>query len=169
MPMILVRDTPESKVVVWAYDLNYSNLCAMPDFSFMIYNLFNYFIPSTMPSVSFEIGDTVQLTARGTDLKVSGNGEELTFGGSKGEMVVTRPGTYTVTQKPMSGDQLIIENFFVKIPTAESNITKRVDTLPIMDVDTELEQAYEDLLFYFAIALVVLLFAEWFLQSKKNT
>lgn len=168
MPMILVRETPESKVVVWAYDLNYSNLCAMPDFSFMIYNLFNYFIPATMPSVSFEIGDTVQLTARGTELKVTGNGEELSFEGSKGELVVTRPGTYTVTQKPMNGDQLIIENFFVKIPTEESNITKKVDSLPIMDVDTELEQAYEDLLFYFAIALVVLLFAEWFLQSKKN-
>lgn len=167
-PMILVKNEPQAKVVVWAFDLNYSNLCAMPDFSFLMYNMFNYFIPSTLSSHAYEIGDTVKLHARGTELKVTGNGEELAFEGNEGELVVTTPGTYTATQKPMQGDQLIIENFFVKIPAYESNITKQVDELPLLEVERTGEMEYQDLLFYFAIALVALMFIEWQLQSKKN-
>lgn len=167
-PMILVKNEPDAKVIVWAFDLNYSNLCAMPDFSFMMYNLFNYYIPRTITSNSFEIGDTVEMNARGTELKVSGNGEEKSFEGATGSMMVTAPGTYTVTQKPMQGDQLIIESFFVGIPNFESDITKEVDSLPVMNVDRNSEIDYQDLLFYFAIALVAFMFAEWYLQTKKN-
>lgn len=167
-PLILAKNEEQAKVVVWAFDLNYSNLCAIPDFSFMMYNLINHYIPSTMDSNSFEIGDTVEFTARGTELKVSGNGEEHAFEDGLGALTVNHPGTYTVTQKPMQGDHLLIENFFVKIPSIESNITKEVDALPMMNVDRTVELAYEDLLFYFAIALVTLMFAEWYLQSKKN-
>ena len=68
----------------------------------------------------------------------------------------------------MQGDQLIIENFFVSIPNFESDITKEVDALPIINVDRNMEIAHQDLLFYFAIALVFFLFAEWYLQTKKN-
>ncbi len=167
-PMILAKNENQAKVVVWAFDLNYSNLCAMPDFTFMMYNLFNYYIPQTMTSNAFEIGDTVTLTARGTELKVAGNGEEIAFEESTGELVLSRPGTYTVTQKPMQGDQMLIENFFVSIPNVESNVTKQVDALPMMSVETVVEIEFEDLIFYFAIALVVLMFAEWMLQTKTN-
>lgn len=167
-PVILVKNEEQAKVVVWGFDLNYSNLCAMPDFSFMMHNLFNYFIPQTIASNSFEIGDTVDLQARGTELKVTGNDQELVFPENIGSMVVSNPGTYTVTQKPMQGDQLIIENFFVSIPNFESDITKEVDALPIINVDRNMEIAHQDLLFYFAIALVFFLFAEWYLQTKKN-
>lgn len=167
-PMILVKNADGAKVVVWAFDLNYSNLCATPDFSFMMYNMFNYFIPSTLSSNAFEIGETVRLTARGTELKVTGNGEEYLFEDGRGELTVKHPGTYTTTQRPMQGDHFIIENFFVRIPNAESNITKQVDALPQMSVEVRTEMAYQDLLFYFAIALVALMFAEWMLQTKKN-
>lgn len=167
-PVILLKNEEQAKVVVWAFDLNYSNLCAMPDFSFMMYNMFRYFIPSTLSANSYEIGDTVQLAARGTELKLTGNNEEYAFEGKTGEMVVTAPGTYTVTQMPMQGKQPLIDTFFVSIPNYESNITKQVDSLPIMNVDRNTEIVFEDLLFWFAIGLVVFLFAEWYLQTKKN-
>ena len=167
-PVILAKNEPDAKVVIWAFDLNFSNLIAMPDFSFMMYNMFNYYIPTTMASNAFEIGDTVHLTCRGSELKVSGMGEEIAFEGSSGELVVNRPGTYTVTQKPMQGEALVIENFFVRIPNVESHITKQVDELPMIDVDKQVEVEFEDLLFYFAIGLVTLMFAEWYLQSKKS-
>ena len=167
-PVLLAKNEQNAKVIVWAFDLNYSNLCAIPDFSFMMYNLINYYIPSTLTSSSFEIGDNVAFHARGTELKVTGNGEEHAFDEAEGSMIVNHPGTYTVTQKPMQGDHLIIENFFVKIPSAESNITKEVDALPMMNVERNVELKHEDLLFYFAIALVTFMFAEWYLQSKKT-
>ncbi|MBE6633119.1 MAG: hypothetical protein E7620_02110 [Ruminococcaceae bacterium] len=167
-PVVLAKNFADAKVVVWAFDLNYSNLCALPDFAFMMYNLFNHYVPATMGSQAFEIGETVELQARGTELTVSGNGEDVIFEGNQGTLTLSRPGTYTVTQKPMAGEHLIIENFFVKIPSAESNVTKQVEALPVIDVDTEVETAYEDLLFYFAIFLVALMFLEWMLQTKKN-
>lgn len=168
-PMILVKNEVDAKVIVWAFDLNYSNLCAMPDFSFMMYNLFNHFIPRTIVSNSFEIGETVELTARGTELTIKGgNLGEKTFEGTTGSVVVTAPDTYTVTQMPMQGNQPIIETFYVGIPNFESDITKDVDALPIMNVDRNSEIDYQDLLFYFAIALVAFMFIEWWLQTKKN-
>jgi hypothetical protein len=166
--MILLKDEPAAKLMVWAFDLHYSNFIGTPYFSFLMLNTFNHFIPSTFSSNAFEIGDTVKLTARGTELKISGNGEERSFETSVGEYNVTKPGTYTVTQKPMQGESYIIESFFVQIPTYESNITKQVDSLPLLNVEDTFELGYEDLLFYFAIALVTLMFAEWWLQSKKN-
>lgn len=167
-PVILAKNEPEAKVVVWAFDLNYSNLCAMPDFSFLMYNMFNYYIPATVSSNAFEIGDTVELNARGQDLKVEGNGLSYAMEGKTGSVTVVRPGTYTVTQTPMSGEELLIENFYVRIPAEQSNLSRQVDALPLADVEVETRIEFEDLLFYFAIALVSLLFVEWFLQTKKN-
>ncbi len=167
-PVILAKNEPEAKVIVWAFDLNYSNLCAMPDFSFLMYNMFNHYIPTTISSNSFEIGDTVELNARGSDLKVEGNGVDYAMEGNTGSITVTRPGTYTVTQTPMSGGDLLIENFYVRIPQEQSNLTRQVDALPLADVEVETRIEFEDLLFYFAIALVSLLFVEWVLQIKKN-
>ena len=130
--------------------------------------MFNYYIPSTFSSHSYEIGDTVILNARGEDLTVSGNGEETKFDTTPARLELTAPGTYTVTQRPMQGDSLIIESFFVTIPNTESDISRRIDELPLVSADAEVGIAFEDLLFYFAIALVSLLFVEWVLQIKKN-
>lgn len=168
-PVILAKNEDNAKIVVWAFDLNKSSLPLNPDFSFLVYNMFNYFIPSTINSNTFEIGDTVDLAARGTDLKVEGNGFEYTMVDKKTDSItVTRPGTYTVTQTPMSGDELIIENFYVRIPTAESQITRQVEAIPVADVDSEVRVEFEDLMFYFAIALVSFMSIEWILQIKKN-
>ena len=130
--------------------------------------MFNYYIPSSFNSYSYEIGDVVDLSARGNDFKVEGNGLEYIMQDKTGSITVTRPGTYTVTQMPMSGKELIIENFYVRIPVDESNLTRQVDMLPATDVDVETRTEFEDLMFYFAIALVSLLFVEWILQIKKN-
>ena len=167
-PMILSKNQNGAKVVVWAFDLNHSNVIALPDFSFLMYNIFNQYIPSTLTSHSFEIGDTVTLTARGTQLTVSGGGEEISYDQPQGSLVVNTPGTYTVTQKSMRGDELLIENFFVRISNEESNITKEADSLPLINAERQVEIEYEDLMFYFAIGLVSLLFIEWYLHSKKN-
>ena len=167
-PVILAKNEDDAKIVIWAFDLNKSSLPLNPDFSFLIYNMFNYFVPSTMTSNTFEIGDVVELAARGTNLRVEGNGLEYNMEGKTGSITVTRPGSYTVTQTPMSGKETIIENFYVRIPTDESNITRQVDSLPLADVDVEVRVEFEDLIFYFAIALVSLMFIEWLLQIKKN-
>jgi hypothetical protein len=167
-PVMLLKDTPEAKVVVWAFDLNYSNLIALPDYSFLVYNMFNYFVPETFEGNAFEIGDVVDFNARGTDLKVTGFGEEYVFEDGKGQIILKNPGTYTATQTSMDGESIYVENFFVKIPALESNTAKEVETLPALVAPTVTDGGYTDLLIYFAIALVSLMFIEWVLEIKKN-
>ncbi len=167
-PIILSREEASEKVVVWAFDLHYSNLIALPDFSFMMYNLFNHYIPRTLTQSTFEIGETVELNARGTNLTVMGVGVNEIFETSKGTLEVSAPGSYTVTQRPMQGEALIIENFYVHIPNEESNITEEIDELPILSYEKQTGIDYKDLLFYFAIALVSLIFIERIIETRKK-
>ena len=167
-PVMLLKDTPEAKVMVWAIDLNYSNLIALPDFAILIYNAFNYFLPSTFTDSAFEIGEVVKLNGRGTSLKVTGNGEEYVFDNGKGELTLTAPGTYTATQNSMNSEALIIENFFVRMPASESNTAKTVELLPSIDTEYSRQIEYKDILTYVAIALTLLMFGEWVLEIKKN-
>lgn len=167
-PVMLLKDTAESKVVVWAFDLNYSNIIALPDFSVLMYNLFAYFMPETFGSSSYEVGETVSLSGRGTQLNVVGNGEEYTFENAKGEITPTRPGTYTVTQLGFGGKGLSEEKFFVNVPASESDTSKTVDVLPLSAPDSDVTIEYADLIIYFAIAIFVIMLAEWILEIKRN-
>ena len=167
-PVILAKEDGGEKIVVWAFDVHYSNLIAIPDFSFMMYNLFNYFIPQTLESNSFEIGDTVEITGRGTNVTVSGGGVNMELEGQSGSLLVTTPGTYTVTQRPMQGDELIIENFHVHIPTEESDITKEIEELPILSYERQNGIDFRDLILWFAIALVALMLVERVIETRKK-
>jgi hypothetical protein len=167
-PVIMVRNDNQAKIILLALDLNYSNLSAVLDFPIMMYNAFNYFIPSTFDGYAFEIGDTIKLNSRGNALSVSGNGVDEKFDIVPSELKLTKPGSYTTSQLAMNGETYIIENFFVKIPNYESNITKTVDALPEIEVDQTMEKGYDDLLLYFAIALAALLFVEWLLQAREH-
>lgn len=167
-PVILAKEDGGEKVVVWAFDLHYSNLIAIPDFSFMMYNLFTHFIPETLGASAYEIGDTVKINGRGTNLTVSGTGVNKEFDTQKGSLVVTTPGAYTVTQRPMSGDELIVESFYVHIPSSESNITKEIDEIPVLSYQKQTGIDYRDLILGFAIALVALMLVERAIETKKK-
>ena len=166
-PVILCKEDQGQKVVVWAFDLNYST-AALTEFSAMMLNTFNYFIPETITSSSFEIGDVVTFNGRGTNLVVTGADISKTFESAKGSIVVNAPGSYTVTQDPMQGDNPIIESFYVHIPNEESNITEVRDDLPILGYEKQSGIEFRDLLFYFAIALVFFMTAERIIETKKK-
>ena len=100
-------------------------------------------------------------------VKVNATGETLEFTEFPAVIKLTAPGTYTVTQIPLSGFQ-IIENFSVTIPEEQSNITREVDVLVNPYYPPIVEIVNLDLVFYFAIALVALLFLEWWLKSRDN-
>ena len=166
-PVILCKEDQGQKVVLWAFDLNYST-AALTEFSAMMLNMFNYFIPVTIDSNSFEIGDVVEFNGRGTNLVVSGIDLYETFESAKGSIVVSTPGAYTVTQEPMQGDQLIIDEFYVHIPNSESNITRVLDDLPILNYEKQSGIEFRDLLLYFAIALVTFMMIERIIETKKK-
>ena len=62
----------------------------------------------------------------------------------------------------------VIDNFLVKIPASESNIQGREDMLANPYMYTDPVEDNTDLILYFAIALVALLFCEWWLHIREQ-
>ena len=167
VPVLLAKNQPDAKIVILAINLNKSTFSVVVDFSIMMFNIFDYYLPATLTGHSFEVGETVSLNARGESLSVSGPEGSETFDQLPATIVAAQPGDYTVTQTNMAG-ATIVEQFFVHIPNDESYITRRADRLPTLYSETTEVEGNEDLTMWFAIAALVLLCAEWILHSREN-
>ena len=166
---MLVKNEVDQKIVVMPFSVHYSNLVVVPDFPILLRNLVKYYFPLTVKETVFEPGDKIELNARSNELTVTGPGlDDLPpFEQFPAELTVHRPGTYTFTQYLLSGNPAI-EYVFVKIPSIESNVNHVEDTLINPYYLEKTEDNLIDLLFYFALAVVALLFIEWFLKSREQ-
>ena len=166
-PVLIAKNDPDSKLAIMSFSLNYSNLAVMLEFPLMMYNMVEYYMPSTVTTHIFDVGSTVSLGARSETLFVTGPNLEKTFTEFPATVELTNPGVYTVTQTPMSGTE-VVENFYVRIPAGESNILSVEDALPTPIFFEAEEESNLDMLLYLAIALVALLFAEWWLHTREQ-
>ena len=178
-PALLVKDDPYQKVAVLSFSVNYS-LPIGADYPMMLYNLFTYFLPSTVTKeyvedgvtvnevgFLFEVGETVTLNARGPELSLSGPDGDALYEEFPSTMVATTPGIYTASQTLLSGAQMT-DSFYVKVAASESDLTREeasVDGISFPEIEQDNDF---DLLLYLAIALAALLFIEWLLQIKEN-
>ena len=165
--VLIAKNDPDCKLAVMSFSLNYSNLAVMLEFPLMMYNMVEYYLPSTVTTHIFEVGATVSLGARSETLFVSGPNLETVFTEFPATVDLVNPGVYTVTQTPLSGTE-VIENFYVRIPRGESNILAVEDSLANPVFFEAEEDSNLDLLLYLAIALVTLLFAEWWLHTREQ-
>lgn len=168
-PVLLVRETEKQKVVLMPFSVSFADFSMLVDFPILIYNIFEYFMPSTLTDYAFDVNETVSFKARGESLTVESSTGKIkeTFESFPSGIVVSEYGTYTVVQTPMSGVP-VEEQFFVKIPSMESNISKTIDELYEVIVPQKKKNENLDLLIYFAAALVALLLLERLLQSQDS-
>ena len=165
--VLIAKNDPDCKLAVMSFSLNYSNLAVMLEFPLMMYNMVEYYLPSTVTTHIFDVGSSVSLGARSETLFVTGPNLETVFTEFPATVDLVTPGVYTVTQTPMSGTE-VIENFYVRIPATESNILAVEDALQNPVYFEAEEDSNLDLLLYLAIALVTLLFAEWWLHTREQ-
>jgi hypothetical protein len=166
-PVILSKNSETEKVLIMGLNLNYSNIPLTAEFPMFFYNLLNYYFPETVDSYVYEVNDEITLNARGPQLDISGPGINKTVTNFPGTVTIRKPGTYTMLQVPISGTD-IVENFYVRIPAAESHTEATFDALENPFFPPREEAPDMDLVFYFALALVCLLFVEWWLQSREQ-
>ena len=166
-PVVMVRDEPDSKVVVMTFSHNFSNFAVKPEFPIFMYNIVNYFAPQTIDGFVYDVNETVELNSRSDELSIVGPDIDTVAEAFPHSIKVTKTGVYTTTQELLSGDPLI-ENFYVKLPASESDINLEIETLTNPYFYQETDASNIDLLFYFAIALVALLFFEWWLKSREQ-
>ena len=166
-PVLLAKNDPYEKIAIMSFSLNYSNLPLLLEYPVLMYNMIEYFCPTTFTGNVFDINEEISLGSRSEFLSVVGPGIDTTIEEFPGKLNLTQPGVYTVSQTPISGDH-IVENFYVKLPAEESNIFLEEDVLvnPFFIEKPQIED--QDLLLYFAIALVALLFVEWWLHSREQ-
>ena len=168
-PVALAKNEPDSKVLILTFNFHYSNFPIIPEYPTFMINTLNYFIPTTFDKNIYNLYDKVVLNSRSELMTVTGPAfkETLEFETTPVEIYVDAPGTYTVTQTPISGNK-IVDKFSVVIPEEQCDITRTVDTLTNPFYPSVIEASDLDLVIYFAIALVTLLFCEWWLKSRDN-
>ena len=77
------------------------------------------------------------------------------------------PGAYSVKEETYTG-KIISQELFVRTPAEESNLFAVGENFTDPYKNKDKIEFYKDLLFYIALALVALLFIEWWLQSRDN-
>ena len=168
-PVLLLKDEPDTKIVVMPFSLNNANLAVVPDFSFILQNIFAHFFPPTITKHIFYVGQEIVLNSRGPDLTLEGQGYEEVFevfDGVNNFFSVSRPGEYILEQLPFGRIETVKEYFFVRIPTQESNFARLgIFTPPIFP---ERGLVNLELLIYFAAVLLALWFFERLLHIRGD-
>ena len=165
-PVMLATEGPGANVIVMAFSLNYSNLPIVKDFPALMLNILNHYIPNTVDDFLYEVNETIDLNCRSEELEVEGPDTDLVLDTFPNGLYVTQPGVYTLSQTPVSGEY-VVENIYVKIPAGESDIHAVQDELANPFVEQVVELQDQDMLYWFALILIVLLFCEWLLQLKE--
>ena len=93
-----------------------STLALSVYYPILIYNMFNYYLPSTLTEDLCDVYDTIEVNARGRDLIVTApDGTELLFGEFPAKLYIESFGTYTLRQQLISGE-IVEENFTPRLP-----------------------------------------------------
>ena len=167
-PVFSVRNDGKNKTIVMAFSVHYSNFVITKEFPIMMYNLFQYYYPSTVKANSFEVNEKIQLNAREDSVTVTQGNNSQTLQ-TPVAFEVDIPGTYVITQTDVfDNSSLIEEKIYVHIPSVESNICYEGDSFPEPYCKIEEKDYFKDLLLYIAIGLVAVLFIEWWLQSRDT-
>jgi hypothetical protein len=169
-PVLAVCDEDDAKVVVMGFSIHYTNLALNEAIAVLMYNMFEYFMPSTVDKNAFEVNEKIDLNARGKELYVSNEYDvenSMTFTEFPASFTATLPGTYLLSQTTFAGKP-IEEKIFVRIPASESNIWTTVDALGNPYKELEAEDYYNDLMKFIAAAMVAILFIEWWLHNREN-
>lgn len=170
-PLILSQDYNDQKVVVFSFDLAYSNLPILIDFPFIIQNLFKFSTVSTLDSYQFKTGTQLTLKPRISAYQASldYNEQKEIFVEFPIKYTFNDPGVYELTQSFLDKDT-ISENFYVHIPFNESYQTIEGSdyVLPLISEANTSNFDYIDILPYLALLLFGLFIVEWVVQYREQ-
>lgn len=166
-PTMMYKDQGKSKIFVMNFSVHYSDIALKVDFPFLFRNIIDYYTPSTVTSNAYEVYERIDLASRSQKISVTKDGVTSEYTEFPITFNADTPGTYTINQTTYFGNTLN-ESIYVRIPRAESNIFKVEDTIIEPYASAPLLDLFSDWLFYFALALVILIFLEWWLKSRDN-
>lgn len=169
-PVLLLNDGEHEKVIVALFDIEFSNFSMELSWPYFWVSVIETFLPPTVVGNAYEVGQDIQVKGRGDSLTVSRNSgsDEKVITSFPASIRLDTPDTYRFSQVDYFGKTIADQYIFVKMPSVESNISAEKVTLKPIYVEKEIEDKYQDLLVYFAAAMLALLFTEWFLQTQDS-
>ncbi len=173
-PVFLARNDKDVKTAIMCFSIHNSNLALQPvEWVPLWYNLFDYFLPSTVVGTCFNVNENVTIHGRGPSVMLSseqGIFEPFEFLEEELPCMYSfdTPGTYNFDVTTYYGNRAQ-DKIFVRAPAAESNINVVEEALADPFAEQEIINLYDDLLVWFAAVLVALLFAEWALHSREKS
>ena len=182
--MIAGENAQGVKMVILSVDLSYTDLplIVLP---VIADNVCDYNLSYPVDPLSYRVGENVSVYAKPlvTDVTVRAEGQDrplYEFNKESGDFPVsftaTAPGRYVVEQEFSNTSEIKSSNLFVHIDGEECNILKTGGVLSEKDGNKTADEALlssdlfdmEDITFWFALGLLVLLFVEWGLQSREQ-
>ena len=160
---------------VASFDLHNSNLPLMPDFMVLMRNLVEYSIPAVLKDTDHTIGETVELTVLPYAEQMyvhrpDGEIEELSIDGEYELVTPESVGVYTAVMTYGESGQYV--DFFVHLPIEEMSVEQgsalEVHLPENSDGSDSADDAMNELWFWFAVALMVLMLAEWGVYYREQ-
>lgn len=169
-PTIMLKENDYENVMVLAFNLHKSNFAiSSGDFYMLMRNIILHFFPSTVDGTYFQVDENITINSRVDKLTVkSFDGSEQVLEELPANISLHKPGTYELIQIPFGHVDKVVEKIYVSIPSEESNVCELEDVLYDPRKVYDANDNYNDLLVWFAAALVGLLFIEWLLQARDN-
>lgn len=165
------EDRRQERIILALFDTEYSNIVRRNDFAFMFHNIFQTFMPQTViDGNTFDVGQSITVNAQGNKLTMVYESESSEIFNLPSSIKLVKPGVYRFEPESLFlGKDWGFDEIYVKVPAAESNIFANGIALKAVYRDKESDdQSYQDLMIYFAAAMLALLFTEWFLQSHES-
>ena len=166
-PILMAKNDGPEQVVIFGLNPHYSNLPITVYWPMIFRNIMEYYLPSTVIGNAFEVNQTININARGDEVVVEGYKTYKPIVEFPATVSLEVPGMYNISQTTYFGKE-VTESIYVKVPADESNLWKEEDTLYKPQLDVDYDSFFNDLLLYFAIGLVALLFAEWWLHMRGS-
>ncbi len=182
-PLLLSSKNGVDQSVILAFSVHFAAIAASNYWYILWENILNYYFPITMQKAIYEIGEVISVNSRASALEVSEfeNGIYDESGSMNPEssepepyeeipisLAYDKPCSVSIKQTSyFAGVKHLSLDFYVRMPEYESNIFAQEDELARFEIKNE-KINYLDLMIWVAIALVVLLLLEWWLQSRAN-
>lgn len=170
-PVLLAKNDVNQKVIAMLFSVNTSYEAVFVDFPILFGNLFEYFLPTAVSQPVFNVGDAARLRARGSSMNVTSTDMNETLVAFPASLELEIPGVYTLTQPIMADEatalKFSVNNFFVRVPQSENNVYARFEKLEPLKGTRQSDPVPTDLVFYFAIALLLLVVSEWYLHTRE--
>lgn len=174
-PVILTGKYDKANVIIFAFDLHYTDLPLNINMAILFNNMVNYSAHQLTNKFEYNVGDNITLYPKLRTNEMTINGETIYTSKDLDNIVyysVLKPGRYEVIQTLNDGST-ITNYFFVRMDQEETNFNLIGEILAADEYNSLSQTTFKstnkvDIIFYVALILLVLIIFEWGLSYHEQ-